>query len=68
MNSISDLVISLVYLLYVKYFVVQRVSCLMVSMDISMMVISRPFDKIFKLSGLMYSIKEFVFNFLSLYL
>ena len=64
-HSKSDLVISFVYLLYSTECVVQRAPCLMVRMDISMMGMCRTFAHMFKLAGLVFSLKEFIMNSLS---
>ena len=62
MNSTSDLVMSLMYLLYGTECMVQRSPCLMVFMDISMMGLCCPFAQIFKLADLMCSLKAFMLN------
>ena len=62
MYSTSDLVISLVYPLYGKEYVMQRDIFLMVLMNISMMGMCRPCVHMFKLSGLIFSLKAFILN------
>ena len=65
MHSASNLVMSLVYLLYYTECVVKRAPCLMVCMDHSMMGMCRPFAQIFKLAGLMFSFNTFMLKSLS---
>ena len=57
MHSTSDLVMRVVYLLYVTECVVQRTPFLMVFMDLSMMGMCHSFAQIFKIAGLMCYLK-----------
>ena len=65
MHSASNLVMSLVYLLYGTEYVVQRALFLMVCMDLSIMEMCRPFVQMFKRYGMMCSLKAFMSNRLS---
>ena len=61
----SYLVMSFVYLFYGTECVMQRAPCSMFCMELSMMVMCLPFAQMFKLSGVMCSIKVFMLNYLS---
>ena len=67
MHSTSDIFISLVHPFYGTECVVQHGTWLMVWMDLSAMGICRPFTHMFKLSGLMFLLKAFILNSLSLW-
>ena len=62
MYSKSVLVMIFVYLLYGTECVMKRAPLFMVCMELSMMVMCCPFAHMFKLAGLVFSIKVFRFN------
>ena len=67
MHSTSKLVISFMYILWDTECVVQRATCLMDCMDLLMMVICCTFSQMFKIDGLVISLKTFRLNLLCSY-
>ena len=64
-HSTSELVMSFIYILYVTECVVQWSPCLMFCMDLMMMWMYHPFEHMFKIAGLICSLKAFKVNLLS---